>query len=328
MTALATVRHERFEDIDQTNEFVPEHVSESVQLQPSPAVSEYHQIAYPDLVVTKMRDAFPRADGYRIPEGTTGLALPLPGAERAIWCGFEVAHDMLVAQPATHDFFTVLPASGFGVFQIVVDDVLVEQWRLLPPALQNDPDLDSRQLIPLSHQEAAELRQWLDGWFDAPERADSLSRDPMSSAEFREGLLERLAALLQGAEGDARPSLVGRPLERYSLVRQALDLIETNLEGLSGAQDLADELEVNPRRLQYAFGDVLGTSPHQYLLLRKLHAVRRELRGRCRPETTVSRAASRYGFGDLGRFSERYRKFFGELPSETLAQGCRRAAST
>lgn len=324
---LAKVRHERFEDIDQSSEFVPEHVLQSVQLQAGPAVSEYQQIAYPDLVVTKMREAFPRADDYRMPDGTTGLALPLPGPETAIWCGFEVAGDVLVTQPGAHDFFTVMPAGGFGVFQIIVDDALVEQWRLLPPALQNGSELDARLLVPLTEPDAAELREWLDSWFGVPERADALTRDPTSSAEFREGLLERLAALLQEADGDDRPSLVGRPLERYSLARQALDLIEHNLADLSGAQDLADELGVSPRRLQYAFADVLGTSPHRYLLLRKLHAVRRELRGRCRPATTVSRAASRYGFRDLGRFSERYRRFFGELPSDTLAQGCKQAAS-
>ena len=178
-----------------------------------------------------------------------------------------------------------------------------------------------------SEEAAAELRQWLDGWFDTPERSDSLAVDPVSSAEFREGLLTRLALLVRGPEDGARPSLVGRPLERYALVRRALDLVEGHCEDLSGAQDIADALEVNPRRLQYAFADVLGTSPHQYLLLRKLHAARRELRGRCRPETTVSRVASRYGFRDLGRFSERYRKFFGELPSESLAAGCERRGS-
>lgn len=323
MTALAKVRHEQFQDIDHSNEFVPERVSESVQLQPAPAVSQYQQIAYPDLVVTKMKETFPRADGYRMPDGTTGLALPLPGPGTAIWCGFEVAGDVLVAQPPARDFFSVMPAAGFGMFQIIIDDALVEQWRLLPPALQNEPELDARLLVPLTEPEATELREWLDSWFGMPERADALTRDPTSSAEFREGLLERLAALLQGADGGARLSLVGRPLERYSLVRQALDLIEKKLAALSGAQDLADELGVSPRRLQYAFADVLGTSPHRYLLLRKLHAVRRELRGRCRPATTVSRAASRYGFRDLGRFSERYRRFFGELPSNTLAQGCR-----
>lgn len=327
MTALAKVRHERFEDIDQGNEFLPEHVLQSVQLQPAPTASEYRQIAYPDLVVTKMVETFPRADGYRVPDGTVGLALPIPGPERAIWCGFEIAHDVLVAQPAAHDFFTVMPASGFGVFQIIVDDGLVEQWGLVPPALQGVSDLDAHLLIALSEPEAAELREWLDSWFLAPEQFDALTRDPMLSAEFRDGLLEKLAVLLQGAERDPRPSLVGHSLERYSLARQALDLIERNLPDLSGTQDLADELEVSPRRLQYAFADVLGTSPHQYLLVRKLHAVRRELRGRCRPQTTVSRAASRYGFRDLGRFSERYRRFFGELPSETLAQGCEQAAS-
>ena len=327
MTALAKVRHERFEDIDQSNEFLPERVLESAQLQPSPVVSEYQQIAYPDLVVTKMREASPRADGYRVPDGSMGLALPVGGSEPVIWCGFEVPHDVLVAQPAAHDLFTVMPSSGFGVFQIVVDDVLVEEWGLLPRALAAEADVDERLLVPLTERGAAELREWLDSWFDTPERSDALTRDPMSSAEFREGLLQRLAVLLRGAEAASRPSVVGRPLERYSLVRQALDLIERSLAGLSSTQDLADELEASPRRLQYAFADVLGTSPHQYLLIRKLHAVRRELRGRCRPATTVSRAASRYGFRDLGRFSERYRRFFGELPSETLAQGCEQVAS-
>ena len=191
-----------------------------------------------------------------------------------------------------------------------------------PSEQPNRPDDVLTQLVPISEEGAIELRQWLHGWFDAPERSDSLGCDPVSSAEFRDGLLERLTALLRGPEQDVRPSLVGRPLERYSLVRRALDLMETGLEDLSGTQDLADALDVSPRRLQYAFSDVLGTSPHQYLLMRKLHAVRRELRGRCRPETTVSRAASRYGFRDLGRFSERYRRFFGELPSQTLEEGC------
>ena len=323
MNRLARVRYERFEDVDQTNDFVPEDVYASVQLQPAPVVSEYAQIAYPDLVVTKMRETRARADDYRLPDGKTGLALPLPGPERAIWCGFEVAHDTLVAQPAAHDFFSVMPGSGFGVFQIVIDDALVEEWQFLPSALRETPQVDARHLIPLAEHGATGLRQWLDGWFDVRERANSLNGDPLRSSEFRNGLLDRLHSLLRGEDGNARPSLVGAPLERYSLVRQALDLIEVKLDHLSGAHELVEELGVNPRRLQYAFADVLGTSPHRYLLLRKLHAVRRELRGRCRPETTVARAASRYGFRDLGRFSERYRRFFGELPSETLAQGCK-----
>lgn len=327
MTPLAMVRHERFTDIDGTNEFVPEETHESVQLEASPTISEYQQIAYPDLIVTKMRDEFARADGYRMPEGTTGFALPLPSSEHGIWCGFEVPSDVLVTQHGAHDFFSVLPASGLGMFQIVVDDLLVDQWRLLPDAVRNTPDIGSHHLIPLAEESAAELREWLDSWFDPPERADVLARDLVASAEFREGLLERLAVFIQGVEGDPRPSLVGRPLERYRLVQAALDHIEQGLADLTGAQDLADALDVSPRRLQYAFADVLRTSPYQYLLIRKLHVIRHELRRRCRPDTTVSRVASRYGFRDLGRFSERYRRFFGELPSETLAEGCTEAPS-
>ena len=64
-------------------------------------------------------------------------------------------------------------------------------------------------------------------------------------------------------------------------------------------------------------------TPLQFLRLRRLHAVRRELLVAHRDkDVTVNEIAFAHGFYELGRFAGYYKQEFGELPSATL-QRCR-----
>ena len=64
----------------------------------------------------------------------------------------------------------------------------------------------------------------------------------------------------------------------------------------------------------------LGVSPKRYLLLRRMHLVRRALRDSSRDATTVTDIATRYGFWEFGRLAVEYRALYGEPPSATLAR--------
>jgi transcriptional regulator GlxA family with amidase domain len=64
--------------------------------------------------------------------------------------------------------------------------------------------------------------------------------------------------------------------------------------------------------------------PRDVLLRMRLERARERLLAAC-PADTVTSIALDCGFAHLGRFPATYRTAFGELPTETLAQGRRRA---
>lgn len=60
--------------------------------------------------------------------------------------------------------------------------------------------------------------------------------------------------------------------------------------------------------------------PKHYLLLRRMHMVRRTLRAASPKTATVTEIATRYGFWQFGRLAVEYKALFGEAPSATLAR--------
>jgi transcriptional regulator GlxA family with amidase domain len=84
--------------------------------------------------------------------------------------------------------------------------------------------------------------------------------------------------------------------------------------------ELCKEVGASERTLRTCCQEHLGMSPKHYLLLRRMHMVRRALRESTTAETSVTEIATRYGFWQFGRLAVEYKVFFGEPPSATLAR--------
>ncbi len=132
--------------------------------------------------------------------------------------------------------------------------------------------------------------------------------------------LERLAAVLIDARSTESES---RRLRRSLWVQradQARAYLEANLDRAVTLAELCRVTGTSARSIQYAFRDQFGVAPQAYHRSRRLSAVHEALRRRWPGDTTVTEAAFDHGFWHLGRFSQAYKKLFGESPSETLAR--------
>jgi AraC family ethanolamine operon transcriptional activator len=107
---------------------------------------------------------------------------------------------------------------------------------------------------------------------------------------------------------------------RRELVARAIRLLNDRVNEPVSMAELSRLTGVSERTLRAAFHDIVGMSPKQFALAQRLRAAREALRAADPETTTVTDVATAYGFFELGRFAERYRHAFGEVPSQTLHQ--------
>ncbi|MDN3026044.1 AraC family transcriptional regulator [Streptomyces sp. S.PB5] len=182
--------------------------------------------------------------------------------------------------------------------------------RPLPRQLRFGPYLDVSQGAGRSW---AHLVRWtlLDN-----ETPSGLLHRPIIRGRLEQTLLEGVLLATEHsyrAELDAPP-----PLMRPAAVKRVMDVIQERPAEPYDVARLAAIAQVSVRTLQEAFRKHVGMSPMAYVTDVRLHRVRDQLRASTPSSTSVADVAYEWGFAHLGRFAQRYRRRFGELPSQTL----------
>lgn len=145
---------------------------------------------------------------------------------------------------------------------------------------------------------------------------NTLLHEPGIKRGYGELILGAILALphnysdrLQSAEGS-----VYAP----SIVRKAEDYIRSHYSERITISDLTSVCQCTRKVLFSSFKSSRGYSPMSFLQEQRLQAARRILVDSDINTNAISDVAHQSGFAHLGRFSEHYRKRFGELPSVTL----------
>jgi len=115
-----------------------------------------------------------------------------------------------------------------------------------------------------------------------------------------------------------RPNRANRPKRRRAL-KKALEYIN-ELPHTIAIPQLAAKTGVSQRTLEYAFVENYGVSPIRFLRLQRLNRLRRALADAEPGTTTITEAATEYGFSELGRMASEFQQMFGQTPSSTLAE--------
>ncbi len=118
----------------------------------------------------------------------------------------------------------------------------------------------------------------------------------------------------------------GRPqLARRLIIERTIEILNSPSYFDYSIAQMAQYVGISERTLRSVCRKYFGVCPKQLILFRQLQDIRTSLQ-QASPHEKVSRLTARYGVWDWGRFAVRYRKLFGEKPSETLA--CRPASSS
>ncbi|MGI9242030.1 MAG: helix-turn-helix domain-containing protein [Verrucomicrobiales bacterium] len=117
----------------------------------------------------------------------------------------------------------------------------------------------------------------------------------------------------------ARERRDGRPkISRQKIIDRSMALVKPFADEPVTVGQMAAAAEVSERTLETAFKEYFSATPTHYLQLRQLHQISRALKEADPGKTSVTDVLTRHGVWQFGRFAARYRRLFGELPSETL----------
>ncbi len=158
---------------------------------------------------------------------------------------------------------------------------------------------------------------WASSLLEKLELAPDLVRTPAALASIELELLDNLIML--AASLPPVTAFASEPVRMRGL-RKAVEYLRHAPNAHIPMSRLCRISGISERSLQYAFRDAFGMTPNETMLHRRLHFVRQALLVSDTKSTSVTNVATQFGFSELGRFANRYRKLFGELPSQTLTR--------
>ncbi len=147
--------------------------------------------------------------------------------------------------------------------------------------------------------------------------AAEAARDDHDAAALEELALRLTDAVVTVASGETRRRRRSPSARDTRRVAEALRRIEDDATETPGLAALASEAATSPYHFLRVFRDVVGMTPHQFLLHTRLHRAAVRLRASDEP---ISAIAFDVGFIDLSTFNRRFRRLIGVSPSAYRAQ--------
>ncbi len=253
------------------------------------------------------------------PDGFVAVTLPLQGGMQVEHAGsqFEVAAGQAGAVISPTSPMSLRWSSNLAMFCLKVETSALRSFaRCLEPEVRGD---DVR-FEPFMRDPAA-----VAGVLGCARLIQATAEQLGVGASWPPALVTRLReqvmlTLLLAQPNSHRGALTtGHATVSRSAVRRAVEMVEADPFLYLTPPRIAVAVGVGVRALQVGFRDVLGMTPHAYILGVRLRRAREELLSvQAGDGATVAGIARRWGFGNVGRFAERYHVAYAEKPSTTL----------
>jgi AraC-like DNA-binding protein len=269
------------------------------------------------LVLRDFRIQWGQAGGGTLVEGTTAPAGVLIGMATQNAQVMRSNGRQLDAQTFTlrmpGDEFCLSSSDWHGWFAMFVPNSVLAEWR----GIGNLAITPSARFIHVPRERAEAFHRVVAQLGSIVERVPGAFK---SSAAVDTTVRKLTESVREAIWGQPVPTTQrGRQsIPRRQVVRAVMDSIAQRDGEYLTVADLASAAGVSERTLRAVFQEYFGMGPVQYLKLRTLNLIRKELKTADPSVTTVTQVATQFGVWELGRLARDYQGLFGERPSETL----------
>lgn len=284
---------------------------ESTQISCGANRIQFDCFAFPELHVAYHSVKQAMYDCFDIPWGS--LVIILRRAKLSAVCsGIKVLPSMLTILSSMNRYWVKLPA-GWEAYEFTLSEELIERTELFPPSFFEKIIQLEQSFLPLSESQTEYFLRGIDYFFKRLRNRHGAIEGAIDKTEFYDFILYGLQQLIDIslAASYSQPISYSR---RFDLVEKAREMMLSNLTSNLTADEIAKILGVSYRVLHYSFQETLGISPYKFFLTKKLHEVRRLLKS---SDISITEASTSQGFSSPSRFTQQYKRLFGEIPSET-----------
>ena len=251
------------------------------------------------------------------PEKLITFAMLDPESTPIIWRGVKVDHHKVMVYGAG-DEIDCASEPGFSVTTYSISEGMLSKQGRYMGVHSPEEVLKRNKIIPISTRS----REVIQDAIAVTNRNVGLDGAGIDTEPVRHALETTIPRLILSSISETQDIQIRNPMTKRR--RQALAAIDQGLASSptppTTVLELCQMAGVSERTLQYLFRQKYGITPKAYIKLVRLNGVRRVLYRADPKKTRIVDIANGWGFWHMGQFAKDYKKYFGELPSETLGR--------
>ena len=249
--------------------------------------------------------------------GSVWFGIPKAGNENSFIHFFKVEQNSITSYSGGAEFELITP-NDFELMGVVVDENELAQYFDAFSEVDFHTIFNQENCLKNVDQTKKDaFCQLLNNIFSQIEQNSQLLQTPSHRQKHKEQILHSLVELLASSTGQINTRNSQRVYRQ--IISKARNYLIEHRGRTVDIPELCDYLHTSRRTLQNAFQTILGVSPVHYMKAIRLNAVHRELLSKRSVFPVIQDAAAAWGFSHMSQFAADYQRFFGERPSDTLA---------
>jgi AraC family ethanolamine operon transcriptional activator len=308
------VAERRFEDIEELNDLVQGWDFEFHQLKAGRSPAELLQIGRPEFMLSRFYFEQPYHQRGCTAQDALTIGLIEEGMDEVTTPDGAVQQDDILCFPSGRELSAV-SRPRFKGYSLSIPEALFDEVAA-SCGIQVEASIGTvQQVRHCSRSNMNTLRRELRCASRSLAQIKTAENSSETIRDLEFNLVRHLLLAITDSQPTDRLKLTNR---KQTVLQRARDYMEANTNKPITVLELAQASGSCVRTLEYVFRDYFDVTPKAYLKSRRLVAVRHELLRSLHSKSLITEVANRWGFWHMSQFATDYRRFFGELPSETL----------